>query len=188
MGSSVLNISPFSDRIYRGHLCGPTSIHHQHQAAVVVPSVSPIPAMHTDQMRQKDFIASLFQDNSQQSTDPDFFNGQSFQSTQNIPEPLPTSNEQQTFALQNNGNSNLLWEQQVKIQQLQQLHQLQQQIFQQQVRHPAPFNLIFTHEGSVDGNTEWHPKGCTGRPGAQPQPDRPPTTSPPAPARPANSE
>jgi len=91
--------------------------------------------MHTDQLRQKDFIAALFsQDNQQPSPDPDFFNGQSFQNTQHIPDPLPSSNEQQNFAIQNNGSSNLLWEQQVKIQQLQQLHQLQQQIFQQQVR------------------------------------------------------
>jgi len=92
--------------------------------------------MHTDQLRQKDFIAALFsQDNQQPSPDPDFFNGPSFQNTQNIPEPLPPSNEQQNFTMQNNGNSNLLWEQQLKIQQLQQLQQLQQQIFQQQVRH-----------------------------------------------------
>jgi hypothetical protein len=91
--------------------------------------------MHTDQLRQKDFIAALFsQDNQQPSPDPDFFNGQSFQNTQNIPDPLPPSNEQQSFAMQNNGNSSLLWEQQLKIQQLQQLQQLQQQIFQQQVR------------------------------------------------------
>ena len=91
--------------------------------------------MHTDQLRQKDFIAALFsQDGQQPSPDPDFFNGQSFQNTQNIPEPLSSPSEQQNFAIQNNGNSNLLWEQQVKIQQLQQLHQLQQQIFQQQVR------------------------------------------------------
>jgi len=91
--------------------------------------------MHTDQLRQKDFIAALFsQDNQQPSPDPDFFNGPSFQNTQNIPGPLPPSDEQ-NFTMQNNGNSNLLWEQQLKIQQLQQLQQLQQQIFQQQVRH-----------------------------------------------------
>ena len=99
---------------------------------------SPLPrrpsTMHTDQLRQKDFIAALFsQDSQQPSPDPGFFNGQSFQNTQNIPEPLSSSNEQQNFIMQNNGNSNLLWEQQLKIQQLQQLHQLQQQIFQQQV-------------------------------------------------------
>ena len=90
--------------------------------------------MHPDQLRQKDFMAALFpQDNQQQSADPDFFNGQPFPNTSNIPDPLPPPNEQQNFAIQNNGNSNLLWEQQLKIQQLQQLHQLQQQIFQQQV-------------------------------------------------------
>ena len=89
--------------------------------------------MHTDQ-RQKDFMAALFQDGQQPSPDSDFFNGQSFHTN---PEPLSSSSEQQSFAIQNNGNSNLLWEQQVKIQQLQQLHQLQQQIFQQQVRRRA---------------------------------------------------
>jgi hypothetical protein len=99
--------------------------------------------MQTDQIRQKDFIAALFsQDNQQPSPDPDFFNGQSFQNTQNIPEPLPSSNEQQNFAMQNNGNSNLLWEQQLKIQQLQQLHHLQQQIFQQQVRRRHTSELL----------------------------------------------
>ena len=96
--------------------------------------------MQTDQLRQKDLIAALFsQDNQQQNPDPDFFNGQPFQNTQNIPDPLPPSNEQQNFAIQNNGNPSLLWEQQVKIQQLQQLHQLQQQIFQQQVRRRCAF-------------------------------------------------
>jgi hypothetical protein len=90
--------------------------------------------MHTDQHRPRGFITTLFsQDGQQPSPDPDFFNDQSFQNTQNIPEPLSSSSEQQAFAIQNNGNSNFLWEQQVKIQQLQQLHQLQQQIFQQQV-------------------------------------------------------
>lgn len=99
--------------------------------------------MHTDQLRQKDFIAALFsQDNQQQSPDPDFFNSQSFQNTQNLPGPLSPSNEQQNFAVQNNGNSNLLWEQQLKIQQLQQLHQLQQQIFQQQVRRRRPLQIL----------------------------------------------
>ena len=99
--------------------------------------------MHTDQLRQKDFITALFsQDNQQSSSDPDFFNGQSFQNTQNIPESLPPSNEHQNFNIQNNGNSNLLWEQQLKIQQLQQLHQLQQQIFQQQVCRRARFRVL----------------------------------------------
>ena len=100
--------------------------------------------MQADQLRQKDLIAALFsQDNQQSNTDPDFFNGQSFQNTQNIPDPLPSSNDQQNFAIQNNGNPSLLWEQQVKIQQLQQLHQLQQQIFQQQVRCWCAFEFFF---------------------------------------------
>lgn len=93
--------------------------------------------MHTDQLRQRGFIAALFQDGQQPSPDPDFFNSPSFQNTQNIPEPLSSPSEQQNFAIQNNGSSSFLWEQQVKIQQLQQLHQLQQQIFQQQVRPRA---------------------------------------------------
>lgn len=93
--------------------------------------------MQADQLRQKEFIASLFpQDSQQQNPDSDFF--QAFQNPPN-PEPLPSPNEQQTFAIQSNGSSNLLWEQQLKIQQLQQLHQLQQQIFQQQVRRPGAF-------------------------------------------------
>lgn len=91
--------------------------------------------MHTDQLRH---IAVLFsQDGQQPSPDPGFFSGQSFQNTQNVPESLSSSSEQQNFTIQNDGNSNFLWEQQVKIQQLQQLHQLQQQIFQQQVRRRA---------------------------------------------------
>lgn len=124
--------------------------------------------MHTDQLRPKDFIAALFsQDGQQPGPDPDFFTGQSFQNTRNIPEPLTSPNEQQNFAMQNNGNSNLLWEQQLKIQQLQQLHQLQQQIFQQQVRRCVP-NLIFAHQDYVDGNTKWHPTSRTARPDVQP--------------------
>jgi len=128
--------------------------------------------MQTDQLRQKDLIAALFsQDNQQQNPDPDFFNSQPFQNTQNIPDPLPPSNEQQTFAIQNNGNSSILWEQQVKIQQLQQLHQLQQQIFQQQVRRWRPFESHPHSQDPIDGNTEWDPTSCTARPDAQPQPD-----------------
>lgn len=125
--------------------------------------------MQTDQLRQKEFIASLFpQDNQQPNPDPDFF--QSFQNTQNISEPLPSSNEQQNFPIQNNGSSSLLWEQQLKIQQLQQLHQLQQQIFQQQVcRRRA--SKSYLHEDFTDGNTERDPTSRAIRPDAQPQPD-----------------
>lgn len=123
-------------RIYLGRLCGPTTTTKPVCSSPLPPRHPP--AMHTDQLRQKDFIAALFsQEGQQPNPDPDFFNGQSFQNTPNIPEPLSSPSEQQNFPMQNNGNSNFLWEQQVKIQQLQQLHQLQQQIFQQQVRRRA---------------------------------------------------
>jgi hypothetical protein len=103
-----------------------------------------------ENQQQKDFISSMFpQDSSatslpNMSSDQSFYNGQStFQNvhnTQDIVENLMNLSSQNlasNFSLQGPGTRQVLLEQQLKIQQLQQLQLLQQQIFQQQVSYPS---------------------------------------------------
>jgi hypothetical protein len=93
----------------------------------------PAIAMHSDNQQQKDFISSMFSQDSSNDSIPntqDYY--AAFPGPQAGMEGMMNMPSQNISMVNGQGTRQFLLEQQLKIQQLQQLQQLQQQIFQQQ--------------------------------------------------------